>query len=94
MPGVLRAPEEAAPKKKAGAGEPSALDRGPAAHARYRERIGSVTVPHQHVEEVPYSDDGTGEVKLGVWISNTKIHRAKLTGEQLDQLAALGLHWR
>ncbi|MFI9323311.1 helicase associated domain-containing protein [Kitasatospora aureofaciens] len=91
MPGVLRAPEEAAPKKKAGAGEPSAFDRCPAALARYRERIGSVTVPHQRVEEVPYSDDGTGEVKLGVWISNTRTRRAKLTGEQL---AALGLHWR
>ncbi|MEE1782666.1 helicase associated domain-containing protein, partial [Streptomyces sp. SP17BM10] len=47
-----------------------------------------------HVEPVPDGDGGTVEVKLGVWISNTKTRRAKLTEEQLDQLAALGLHWR
>ncbi|MFI9325196.1 helicase associated domain-containing protein [Kitasatospora aureofaciens] len=41
----LAAPaEEAAPKKKAGAGKPSAFDRGVAALAQYRERTGSVTV--------------------------------------------------
>ncbi|MFI9273463.1 hypothetical protein ACIGXM_22500 [Kitasatospora sp. NPDC052896] len=32
-------------------------------------------------------------VKLGVRISDTKGRRAKLTGEQLDQLTALGLDW-
>ncbi|MEV7783647.1 Helicase associated domain protein [Kitasatospora sp. NPDC088351] len=92
----LAAPaEEAAPKKKAGAGKSSAFDRGVAALALYRERTGSVTVPRAHVEEVPDGDDGaTVEVKLGVWISNTKSRRAKLTAEQLDQLAALGLDWR
>ncbi|MFD7596298.1 Helicase associated domain protein [Kitasatospora sp. NPDC059812] len=75
-------------------GKVSAFDRGLAALARYRERTGSVTVPRQHVEEIPGGDGGTVEVKLGVWISNTKSRRAKLTGEQLDQLAALGLDWR
>ncbi|MER7674684.1 Helicase associated domain protein [Kitasatospora sp. NPDC096128] len=90
----LAAPaEEAAPKKKAG-GKPSAFDRGAAALAQYRERTGSVTVPRGHVEEIEDGDGGTVEVKLGVWISNTKTRRAKLTGEQLDQLAALGLDWR
>jgi hypothetical protein len=32
-------------------------------------------------------------VKLGVWISNTKSRRAKLTQDQLAQLAGLGLDW-
>lgn len=57
--------------------------------------VGSVTVPRQHIEEIRDSDDGAMvEVKLGAWISNTRTRRAKLTGEQLDQLAALGLDWR
>jgi hypothetical protein len=42
------------------------------------------------VEEL---DDGT-PIRLGVWITNTKTRRAKLTPQQLDQLAALGLDWR
>ncbi|MFD7583660.1 Helicase associated domain protein [Kitasatospora sp. NPDC059817] len=84
----------AAGGRKTGAGKVSAFDRGLVALARYRERAGSVTVPRQHVEEIPGGDGGTVEVKLGVWISNTKTRRAKLTGEQLDQLAALGLDWR
>ncbi|WP_438297197.1 helicase associated domain-containing protein [Streptomyces sp. HUAS TT7] len=33
------------------------------------------------------------EVRLGVWVSNQKSHRDKLNGEQLAQLAALGMDW-
>ncbi|MFC9916542.1 hypothetical protein, partial [Streptomyces sp. NPDC127197] len=55
------------------------------------------TTPHtnkppskrQHVEVLP---DGT-EVKLGVFLSNTKSRRAKLTADKLQQLADLGLEW-
>lgn len=32
-------------------------------------------------------------VKLGVWISNTKSRRDKLTADQLAALAALGMDW-
>lgn len=32
-------------------------------------------------------------VKLGVWISNTKSRRDKLTAEQLDTLRKLGMDW-
>jgi hypothetical protein len=32
-------------------------------------------------------------VKLGVWISNTKTRRDKLTGEQRTALAELGMQW-
>ncbi|WP_079146891.1 helicase [Streptomyces griseochromogenes] len=32
-------------------------------------------------------------VKLGVFLSNTKSRRAKLTPERLAALAALGLEW-
>ncbi|WP_413777682.1 hypothetical protein [Streptomyces sp. AM8-1-1] len=37
-------------------------------------------------------DDGT-EVKLGVFLSNAKTRRAKLTTDQLQQLANHGLEW-
>ncbi|MGW3660725.1 helicase associated domain-containing protein [Streptomyces sp. NPDC005151] len=32
-------------------------------------------------------------VKLGVWVSNTKTRRDKLTAEQLDVLRELGMEW-
>ena len=32
-------------------------------------------------------------VKLGVWVSNTKQRRDKLTAEQLDALRELGMEW-
>ncbi|MER5532616.1 helicase [Streptomyces mirabilis] len=37
-------------------------------------------------------DDGT-EVKLGVFPSNTKSRRAKLSAHTIQALAALGLEW-
>lgn len=32
-------------------------------------------------------------VKLGVWVSNTRARRDKLTAEQLAALAKLGVDW-
>ncbi|WP_348638531.1 helicase [Streptomyces sp. HYC2] len=32
-------------------------------------------------------------MKLGVWLSNTKTRRAKLSADKLAALAALGLEW-
>lgn len=32
-------------------------------------------------------------VKLGVWVSNTRARRDKLTQEQLDALRELGMQW-
>ncbi|MFD7596308.1 Helicase associated domain protein [Kitasatospora sp. NPDC059812] len=86
--------EETAPRTKAGAGKPSAFDRGLAALTQYKARTGTVTVPRQHIETIPDGDGGFVAVKLGVFLSNAKSRRAKLTGEQLDRLAALGLDWR
>ncbi|MFF2923838.1 helicase associated domain-containing protein [Streptomyces celluloflavus] len=42
-----------------------------------------------HVEALP---DGS-EVKLGVFLSNNRSRRAKLTTDKLQALAALGLEW-
>ncbi|MFD4764415.1 hypothetical protein ACFWOJ_38090 [Streptomyces sp. NPDC058439] len=48
-----------------------------------------MTVSRGHVEALP---DGS-EVKLGVFLSNSKSRRAKLTADKLQALAALGLNW-
>jgi hypothetical protein len=67
----------------------SAFERGVAALAQYKAREGSVKVPRAHIEVLP---DGS-EVKLGVFLSNSKTRRGKLTADKLQQLAGLGLDW-
>lgn len=67
----------------------SAFEKGVAALAQYKTRTGSLTVPRGHVEALP---DGT-EVRLGVWLMNTKTRRAKLPDDKLAALATLGLEW-
>ncbi|MDX3762501.1 DEAD/DEAH box helicase [Streptomyces sp. AK02-04a] len=67
----------------------SAFERGIAALAQYKAREGTVTVPRSHVETLP---DGT-QVRLGVFLSNTKSRRGKLTADKLAALASLGLAW-
>ncbi|MGW5679644.1 Helicase associated domain protein, partial [Streptomyces sp. NPDC003860] len=67
----------------------SAFERGVAALVQYKARTGSVTVPRAHVEALP---DGS-EVRLGVFLSNSKSRRAKLTVDKLRALAGLGLEW-
>ncbi|MEV5012617.1 helicase associated domain-containing protein [Streptomyces sp. NPDC055692] len=70
----------------------STFDRGVAALAQYKARTGSVTVPRSHVETV-LIDGQEHAVKLGVFLSNTKSRRGKLTADRLQALAALGLKW-
>ncbi|MFF8953536.1 Helicase associated domain protein [Streptomyces sp. NPDC014940] len=83
-------PEQQDGPGKAPRGASAAFERGCAALAQYKARTG-VTGPvsRSHVEVLP---DGT-EVKLGVFLSNTKTRRAKLGAEQLGVLAGLGLDW-
>ncbi|MEU8877837.1 Helicase associated domain protein [Streptomyces javensis] len=71
-----------------------AFQRGLAALTQWVEREGQRPVPRGHAEEI--SVDGETEpvvVKLGVWVSNTRARRNKLTAEQLDALRALGMEW-
>ncbi len=88
-----------APAAKRAAQGPSkaeqAFQRGLAALAQWVEREGaSRPVPRGHSEEITV--DGETEpvlVKLGVWTSNTRARRDKLTQEQLDALRELGVEW-
>ncbi|MFE6838587.1 helicase associated domain-containing protein [Streptomyces sp. NPDC057705] len=84
-------PEQEAPANPR-KGASGAFDRGVAALAQYKTRTGSLTVPRAHVEAITI-DGQEQAVKLGVWLTNTKTRRAKLTPDQLAALAALGLPW-
>ncbi|MFJ5019347.1 DEAD/DEAH box helicase [Streptomyces griseoluteus] len=72
-----------------------AFQRGLTALAQWVEREGAGrAVPRGHSEQITV--DGQEEpvtVKLGVWISNTKTRRAKLSAQQLDALRELGVEW-
>ncbi|MGW2789757.1 Helicase associated domain protein [Streptomyces sp. NPDC001251] len=89
------APADAAKgPKKAGSKAEAAFQRGLAALTQWVEREGQRAVPRGHSETITV--DGEAEpvvVKLGVWVSNTKSRRDKLTQEQLDALARLGVGW-
>ncbi|MFJ4429026.1 DEAD/DEAH box helicase [Streptomyces bobili] len=85
---VPHAPELEAPAKPSTT-PVRAFERGVAALAQYKARTGSVTVPRAHVEQL---EDGT-EVRLGVFLSNSKSRRGKLTADKLAALADLGLGW-
>jgi len=71
------------------------FQRGLAALTQWVEREGTHRpVPRGHAEEIAV--DGEAEpvvVKLGVWISNTKSRRDKLTAEQRAALAELRMEW-
>ncbi|MEU5735499.1 MULTISPECIES: DEAD/DEAH box helicase [Streptomyces] len=73
----------------------AAFQRGLAALTQWVEREGAHRpVPRGHSEEITV--DGEAEpiaVRLGVWVSNTKSRRDKLTQEQRAALAELGIRW-
>ncbi|MGW3563605.1 Helicase associated domain protein [Streptomyces sp. NPDC000941] len=83
----LHAPQEAPTKARKGSS--GAFERGVEALRQYKARTGSVTVPRAHVETLP---DGS-QVKLGVFLSNTKSRRSKLTDDKRRVLVDLGLDW-
>ncbi|MGW0545222.1 Helicase associated domain protein [Streptomyces griseoincarnatus] len=74
-------------------GKASAFQRGLAALSQWVQREGAhKAVPRGHVEAVVV-DGQEHQHKLGVWISNTKTRRDKLTHDQRAALAELGVEW-
>ncbi|WP_225645151.1 Helicase associated domain protein, partial [Streptomyces werraensis] len=74
----------------------AAFQRGLAALTQWVEKEGDRLVPRGAVVEVEVEVDGETEpapVRLGVWMSNTKSRRDRLTAEQLDALRHLGMEW-
>jgi superfamily II DNA or RNA helicase len=89
----IRPAERPTPAPAAAAGPlPSAFRRGLAALAQYIDTHGTQTVKRAHTETVVIDGD-EHHVKLGVWISNTKSRRDKLTDHQRALLAELGVEW-
>ncbi|MEU2565043.1 helicase associated domain-containing protein, partial [Streptomyces longispororuber] len=89
-------PAPAATRATKGTGKAQqAFQRGVQALTQWVEREGAHRpVPRGHAEEITV--DGETEpvvVKLGVWVSNTKSRRDKLTQEQLEALRKLGVDW-
>ncbi|WP_405401076.1 Helicase associated domain protein [Streptomyces sp. NBC_01104] len=76
-------------------GTTTAFDRGLHALAQWIEREGPHRpVPRTHLEEIAINGQPEPTpVKLGVWVSNTRTRRNKLTPEQRAALTALGLDW-
>ncbi|MET8347353.1 DEAD/DEAH box helicase [Streptomyces microflavus] len=68
--------------------KPGAFDLGITALTQYAARERRVVVPRAHIEETPH-----GPVRLGTWVSNTRSRRDRLSNEQREQLAALGVEW-
>lgn len=79
-------PDPPAMVRKGGLG---GFQRGVEALRRYKARTGSLSVPRGHIETLP---DGS-EIKLGVFLSNTKTRRTKLTDDKRQLLAELGVDW-
>ncbi|WP_104630331.1 DEAD/DEAH box helicase [Streptomyces sp. MH60] len=71
----------------------TAFHRGLAALTQWVEREGADRpVPRGHSEEITV-DGEPATVKLGVWTSNVRSRRDKLTREQLEALRKLGVGW-
>ncbi|GGW86741.1 helicase [Streptomyces caelestis] len=71
-----------------------AFQRGLTALAQWVEREGHRPVPRGHSEQIAVGGEAEPVViKLGVWVSNTRARRDKLTQEQLDALRKLGMDW-
>ncbi|MFF9063565.1 Helicase associated domain protein [Streptomyces sp. NPDC014882] len=92
----LETPSPAPATKRATKGQSKAsqaFQRGLAALTQWIQREGAhKVVPREHVERVVI-DGQEHHHKLGVWVSNTKTRRDKLTAEQRAALAGLGVEW-
>ncbi|MER6450826.1 DEAD/DEAH box helicase [Streptomyces venezuelae] len=62
--------------------------RNLAAAQAYAQREGHLNIPRQHVEAL----NGV-EIKLGVWISNQRSRRTRLSPERISALDGLGMRW-
>ncbi|MEU0132308.1 Helicase associated domain protein [Streptomyces sp. NPDC006289] len=90
------APAPAAPRSTKGPSKAKqSFQRGLAALAQWVEREGADRpVPRGHAEEIAVEGETDPVIiKLGVWVSNTRARRDKLTAEQLEALWKLGIDW-
>ncbi|MET7906398.1 Helicase associated domain protein [Streptomyces sp. NPDC005355] len=93
----LQAPSPAPADGRAAKGPSKAqqaFQRGLTALAQWVEREGAHRpVPRGHAEEITVDEAEPVTVKLGVWVSNTRARRDKLSAEQQAALRELGMQW-
>ncbi|MFE3476354.1 helicase associated domain-containing protein [Streptomyces bacillaris] len=82
------APTSPEPTKKSGA-----FELGITALTQYAQREGHLRIPRQHTETVVADDGQEHQVKAGIFLSNHKSRRAKLSSEKRGAFAVLGLDW-
>ncbi|MGW3491924.1 Helicase associated domain protein [Streptomyces sp. NPDC001054] len=83
----------AAGSRKRTATARTAFQRGVAALAQWVEREGAEKpVPRKHIETVNVDGEDI-DVRLGVWVSNTKSRFDGLSVDERGQLTALGVPW-
>ncbi|MFE7939179.1 Helicase associated domain protein [Streptomyces griseoincarnatus] len=93
LEGPFPAPVAARTTKGPGKAQ-AAFQRGLTALTQWVEREGDRPVPRGHTEQITVNGEAEPvAVKLGVWVSNTKSRRGRLTGEQLEALRELGVQW-
>lgn len=93
-PDTVREDDTAAAAGTPGLEALDSFDRGLLACRQYRAREGHLAVPRKHQELLyPVGDGAPVAVRPGVFLSNARSRRSKLTVERLRQLADLGLHW-
>lgn len=90
--GVVALPPEQTEPAKTPKKAVSAFEKGVAALEQYKAREGILSVPRGHQERIVVGGQ-EHIVKLGVFLSNSKSRRAKLTADKLQTLAAVGLEW-
>jgi hypothetical protein len=91
-PAEQPAPAPAAGQTKGPSKAQQAFQRGLVALAQYIAREGHHRVPRSHTEEITMKGETT-PVRLGVFISNTKQRRDKLSDPQRAALRELGIEW-
>ncbi|MFE4539391.1 Helicase associated domain protein [Streptomyces scopuliridis] len=95
QPGGAPSPAPGATPASKGPGKGQhAFQRGLAALTQWVEREGQRAVPRGHSEQIAVGGEAEPvAVKLGVWVSNTRSRRDKLTPEQRAALSELGVEW-
>ncbi|MFJ5901942.1 Helicase associated domain protein [Streptomyces sp. NPDC093064] len=92
--GVQPTEQPAPAPANAGGKASAAFQRGVQALTQYIAREGHHRVPRAHSEEIAVEGEAVKvSVKLGVWVSNNKSRRDKLTLDQRNALRELGVNW-
>ncbi|MFJ9810672.1 Helicase associated domain protein [Streptomyces sp. NPDC101158] len=92
QPDQAPAPAPTAHTAKGPSKAQQAFQRGLTALAQYVAREGESTVKRTHREKIVI-DGQEHDLALGIWYSNTKTRRDKLTQDQLNALRELGIEW-